>query len=601
MSTNTKEKTTIILCDISQDTNKEDIESFLSQYKGQFTSVQLTEKKPHKAMVTFKDYKIANECRTNMNQRLLKNKAIRIMWDEKDFLLKNKDNKNNLYVKGFPKNKTAREIYEYFLKFGDIFSAKINEDEKGNNNGTAFVTYYNPEDAKKAINETNGKKIWDSDMEVQYQKNNDKHNNNENNLKINISNLPDNYTDQDITKLCEEFGKIHIIHTNKGQKGKYATVKFSTEQEAKNALQKLNNKEIDNKKLYVKEVKDNHNYNNYNYNYNYNNKHNNYQFGYFYGNNPLIRNEESVENNKLYVKNIPHIATKEDLTKIFGQYGTITNIKLDTDFNEKKDDKETTKKILTNKGFGYITFEKTEEAKKAYQSLNGTYLQGFSGWSKPLEIDFFIPKDKRQNMQNIYEMQNNLYFPQGMPGSYPPYPPVMFPMPFPNQYPPYNPQYIMNQGNYKNNAYNNNYKPRYNNKGFPHRGRGGHRGGYYKNNYQKKNNNEKKNENNTQQTPDTTDNTKKSEKKKFFDYENFNKLSSIEEKKEFLGERVFAAIQENLNQNNTENNDNMETIAKITGMIIEIPNEQEIIEILEKPSVLDSRVKEALSLLNETK
>ena len=36
-------------------------------------------------------------------------------------------------------------------------------------------------------------------MEVQYQKNNDKsHYNNENNLKVNISNLPENYNDQDI-------------------------------------------------------------------------------------------------------------------------------------------------------------------------------------------------------------------------------------------------------------------------------------------------------------------------------------------------------------------------------------------------------------------
>ena len=68
------------------------------------------------------------------------------MWDEKDFLQKNKDNKNNLYIKGIPKNKTARELFEYFYKFGDIFSFKLNEDDKGNNNGTAFVTYYKQDD-----------------------------------------------------------------------------------------------------------------------------------------------------------------------------------------------------------------------------------------------------------------------------------------------------------------------------------------------------------------------------------------------------------------------------------------------------------------------
>ena len=175
MSTNIKDKTNLILCDLSNDTVKADVESFLSQYKDKITSIQLNDKKPYKATVIFKDYASANDCRININQKLLKNKPIRIMWDEKDFLQKNKDNKNNLYIKGIPKNKTARELFEYFFKFGDIFSFKINEDNKGNSIGTAFATYYNQDDAKKAINETNGKKIWDSDMEVQYQKSNDKH------------------------------------------------------------------------------------------------------------------------------------------------------------------------------------------------------------------------------------------------------------------------------------------------------------------------------------------------------------------------------------------------------------------------------------------
>jgi RNA recognition motif-containing protein len=94
-----------------------------------------------------------------MNQKKLKNKSIRIMWDE---LQNNKDNKNNLYVKEIPKkiskNKIAPEIFEYFVKFVICFQIKVNDDEKGNDNGTAFVIYYNQEDTKKAIDETNGEK-----------------------------------------------------------------------------------------------------------------------------------------------------------------------------------------------------------------------------------------------------------------------------------------------------------------------------------------------------------------------------------------------------------------------------------------------------------
>ena len=598
MSNKTKEKTNLILCDLSSDTNKTDIETFLSEYKDKIISTQLTEKKPYKATVSFKDYNSANDCRINMNQKKLKNKSIRIMWDEKDFLQKNKDNKNNLYIKGIPKNKTSREIFEYFFKFGDVFSVKINDDEKGNNNGTAFVTYYNQDDAKKAIEETNGKKIWDSDMEVQYQKNNDKsHYNNENNLKVNISNLPENYNDQDIEKLCEEFGKIHICNIKQGEKGKYAIVKFSNEQEAKNAMEKLNNKEIGDKKLYTKEVKDNHYYN---YNYNYNNKHN-YQPNYYY-NKPMIKFEDSFENNNLYIKNIPITATEEDLKKTFGQFGKITSIKLEKDIPDSKgEENKDSKKIITNKGFGYISFEKIENAKNALEKLNGKYMEGFRSWSKPLIIDYFMPKDKRQNMiqTNYYGIQNNPMVYPGMPATpFVPYPQMMMPIPFSNQY---KQPYMWHQGNYKNNGYNNNYKQRYNNGGYPHRGKGGHKGGFYKNNYQKKNYNERKNENNTNtnnvNTPNIDNNTNTTEEKKNFDYENFNKLTTSEDKKEFLGERIFTAIQENLN--NAGKDIDIETIGKITGMIIEIPNEKEIIEILEKPSILDSRVKEALSLLNK--
>jgi polyadenylate-binding protein len=583
MSNNTKEKTNLILCDLSPDTNKKDIESFLSQYLDKIISTQLTEKKPFKATVSFKDYNSANECRINMNQKKLKNKSIRIMWDEKDFLQKNKDNKNNLYVKGIPKNKSSREIYEYFFKFGDMFSVKVNEDEKGNSNGTAFVTYYNQEDAKKAIEGTNGKKIWDSDMEVQYQKNNDKvHYNNNENLKINISNLPDNYQEQDIIKLCEEFGKIHICNVKQGDKGKYAIVKFTTEQEAKKAMEQLNNKEIGDKKLHTKEVKDNHYYN-------YNNKHNFQPYSFY----KPFKFEESFENNNLYVRNIPITANEEDLKKTFGKFGKITSIKLEKE--EAKSDDKDAKKIITNRGFGYISFETIENAKNALEQLNGKHMEGFENWSKPLIIDYFMPKEKRQNMMqtNYYGMQNNPMVYPGIPGPFIPYAPqMMMPMQMSNQY---KQPYMWHQGNYKNTGFNN-YKQRYNNGGYPHRGKGGHRGGYYKNNYQKKNNNDRKNETNTNNTntPNTSNNVASEEKNKF-DYDSFNKLTTSEEKKEFLGERIFTAIQENLAGKDID----IETIGKITGMIIEIPNEKEIIEILEKPSILDSRVNEALSLLKK--
>ena len=573
-SQNISQKTNIILCDLPLKTSESDIKTFLSSYKDDIDSIKINENKPQKVTITFKDFDIANKCRIELNQKKLNGKNIRIMREEKDFLLKNKDNKNNLYIKGIPTNKDAREIFEYFFKFGDIFSFKVNEDDKGNNIGTAFLTYYKEEDAKKSMEQTNGKKRWDSDMEVQYKTNNEKNyknNYNKNRIsKIIINNFPDNYTDKEIKNLCEEFGKIETCEVKTGKNGKFALVKFSKEEEAKTAIEKLNNKEIEKKKLFVKEFHNYHHnhpyYNNNNYNYNNYYKYNNYAQNFLYQNininniniPPYPKIEESIENNNLYIKNIPYEATEEDLKKTFEQFGHITSIKLEEDTDISKETKEKEKKKFINKTFGYISFEKVEDAKKALNTLQGKKLIGFETWFKPLIIDYFIPKNRRQNMNLLNVTPSPVIYPT-MQG---PMPPFMIPMNIP-----------MNQIQNRRNMWPRNYGfgRKYNN----YRGR--YRGG--KNNQRRNLNNDK-------------------EKKLKFDYESFNALKDDEEKKNFLGEKLFELIQENkIIKDKKESSD---TVGKITGMIMDIPN-KEIIEILENPLKLNSRIEEALKLLGNNK
>ena len=589
-SENTPQKINLILCDLPPGVTQSDLESFLSPYKKSIESIQINEKNPQKANATFTDLEMANKCRKEMNQRKIKNKNIRIMREEKYFLQKNKETKNNLYVKNIPKEKDARELYEYFLQFGDVFSLKVNENEKMDFPKTAFLTYYKEEDAKKCIDNTTNKKIWGSDMEVQYQKNtNEKgYNNNHNNyhsnynnynnysnrnLKINITNLPDNYTDKEISKLCEEFGKCEICDIKTNRYGKFAIVKFSKESEAKTALEKLNNKEIDQKKLVVKELH-NYNYNNNSQHYpnynNYNKRPNNFPFFYNY---PLPKIEEQYEKSNLYVSNIPPMATKEDLEKTFGQYGPIKNIKLDEDKSITSETKEKIK--FLNRGFGYVLFEKPEDAQKALESLAGKYIIGFENYFKPLNVDNFIPKDKRNITQgtNYYNISNA---PMLYPGQYIPAPQYMMPMPIginpiPNNQIRPN-QYMFPQGNFKGGL------RRFNNRG---RVRG--------KNMQRRNNG------NTNNNMDK----KEEEKKLVFDRESFDKMESEEEKRDFLGEKLFNLIQEN--QMIKEKNEDNEIVGKITGMILGIENFEEIIDILESPSKLDGRIKEALELLEKNK
>ena len=65
-------------------------------------------------------------------------------------------------------------------------------------------------------------------------------------------------------------------------------------------------------------------------------------------------------------------------------------------------------------------------------------------------------------------------------------------------------------------------------------------------------------------------------------------------KKTFL-EKKFKAIENSEIAN--ERRIDLETISRITGMIIGLPDTEEIIEILENPNILNSRIEEALNLL----
>ena len=572
MSTDTQEKTSLKLCDFPPESTKEDIESFLSQYKSNIVSItfetQHTFKEDKKIFkVNFKDTKSANECRINMNLKKLKKKSIRIMWYDKDFKYNNKD-KNNLYIKSIPKNKTSRELFEYFNKFGDIYSIKINEDENGNIIGTGFVTFYKNEDAKNALESTNNKKIWDSDMEIIYNHNSghDKGYHNDN-LKIYINNIPDKYDKKEVEELCKDFGQIKSANVNTGKKGRFAIVTFSTQNEAKTAVDKLNNKEIEGKKILVKEFQTKQKY-----------------YPHHVFNHPFPRIPPPQKNTNLHIKNIPLTATEEDIKKAFGQFGEIKNMKLEKE-TVKKEEKGETKTITTNKGFGYVNYENPQSAKAALDTLNGKYLPGFTNWTKPLLISFFVNKETKQMMEgmqtdiNLYNRNPMLYPPMGPMNlnMYPPYPQMM---PYPGQFNMY-----PNLRFQRNNGYMG-YRPRFNKRG--------KRRGYYKNNNQRQN--DKKNDINNE-TKETKDNKDNKEEKNIFDRKAYDELKA-EDKKNFLGELIYNAVKQSPHFKGKEDDD---VIAKITGMIIELPKEEEIINIYENPSLLESTIEQGLSLINANK
>lgn len=61
-----------------------------------------------------------------------------------------------VFVKNCPKEWTHEDLYDNFVKYGTVTSAKMSIDAEFKTRGYAFVTYENYKSGQKAINEANG-------------------------------------------------------------------------------------------------------------------------------------------------------------------------------------------------------------------------------------------------------------------------------------------------------------------------------------------------------------------------------------------------------------------------------------------------------------
>ena len=110
--------------------------------------------------ISYYKWEDAIKAKESLNDKELLGKKIKI-----NFLEKGKRHvvkKNNIYVKEIPKkNFTDKDLIGLFSKFGKINSAIVLKDDKGESKGFGFVCFEKPEDAEKAKNEMNGKKVFD--------------------------------------------------------------------------------------------------------------------------------------------------------------------------------------------------------------------------------------------------------------------------------------------------------------------------------------------------------------------------------------------------------------------------------------------------------
>ena len=544
-------KTVLFISELPDNILDTELEDFFSDYKDNILMIQIERNKNYdffntrkpKATIIFKDYDKANEARNQLNMKRLKGKALNIMWHEKDNSIRY-NNTANIFVKGIPPDVKPREIFELFNKYGEIISIKICEDEDGNLLGYGYINYYSLDSAENAIKELNKKKIWNSVLEIEhFQKKNERLQSNLGNNSIYIKNIPDKINENDIKNLFKDFGEItwsKVLSDNNGRK--FAIIVYSQSESALKAKEEMNDKIIANSKigLYVDLLQKK----------SERKRILTSKIGDI--NNKL---NQEFKNCNLYIKNLPYDLTDDKLREIFSKYGEIKSVKI-SKFTLVTKIKDELKEIEQSRGFGYVCYTNPDNATKAIENLNGQNLPGYKNAKRPVMISLFMPKQERKQFLN--KLQSN--------------PMNRFPLIMGNPYNmpiiPYN-NYPQRHGRYYN--VNNNRKVNKN---------------------QKNNNQNNQNVNNNNINKNNVNNTNKEDEPNL---QYLDSLETIEAKKDYLGEFLFKKIEQHPLAH--KKNFTIDTIGRITGMILGIEDIREIYDITTNIESLSSRIEEALSLL----
>lgn len=344
------------------------------------------------------------------------------MWSQRDPSLR-RSGFGNIFVKNLPSEWDNKTLYDTFSAYGNILSCKVAANEGNKSKSYGYVHYETDEAAEEAIKKLDGVTIDDCTLNVvKFVKRQDRagHNNWTN---LYIKHFPDTWDENKINELFSKFGTIVNVALAKDEEGRnkgFAFLNYQDHEAAAKAVEEMNDKVLDEnqegkKPLYVsraqkktersREIKQ------------------------------KLETLAQERNSKyqgmnLYVKNIADSVSDDKFREAFAKFGTITSARIMREDNEAK----------TSKGFGFVCFSSVEEATKALNEMNGKPFEG-----KPLVVNLHQRKEQRkahlaatysQNMGYPQVMQQgipmqfvNMYMNPGQPG---------YPRPPAQGVPPYN-------------------------------------------------------------------------------------------------------------------------------------------------------------------
>ncbi|XP_063288355.1 LOW QUALITY PROTEIN: polyadenylate-binding protein 1-like [Pelobates fuscus] len=247
----------------------------------------------------------------------------------------------SLYVGDLHPDVTEAMLYEKFSPAGPILSIRVCRDMIIRRSlGYAYVNFQQPADAERALDTMNFDVIKGKPVRIMWSQR-DPSLRKSGVGNIFIKNLDKSIDNKALYDTFSAFGNIlscKVVCDENGSKG-YGFVHFETQEAAERAIDKMNGMLLNDRKVFVGRFKSR--------------KEREAELG-----------ARAKEFTNVYIKNFGEDMDDERLKEMFGKYGPALSVKVMTDESGK------------SKGFGFVSFERHEDAQKAVDDMNGKDMNG---------------------------------------------------------------------------------------------------------------------------------------------------------------------------------------------------------------------------------
>ncbi|KAG7470090.1 hypothetical protein MATL_G00135610 [Megalops atlanticus] len=247
----------------------------------------------------------------------------------------------SLYIGDLHQDVTEAMLYDKFSPAGPILSIRVSRDMITQRSlGYAYVNFQQPADAERALDTMNFDVIKGRPVRIMWSQR-DPSLRKSGVGNIFIKNLDKSIDNKALYDTFSAFGNIlscKVVCDKNGSKG-YGFVHFETQEAAERAIEKMNGMLLNDRKVFVGRFKSR--------------KEREAELG-----------ARAKEFTNVYIKNFGEDMDDEKLKEVFGKYGPVLSIRVMTDDNGK------------SKGFGFVSFERHEDAQKAVDNINGKELNG---------------------------------------------------------------------------------------------------------------------------------------------------------------------------------------------------------------------------------